>query len=202
MLTRLKPRLYDLGMRLAAPHMDPRRKALVAEAAGTVLELGVGTGQNLRFYDPGVRVIGVEPDSGMLEAAVRRADRVSASIQLVFGAGEGLPFRDGVFDQVVASLVLCSVASPARTLSEARRVLKPDGRLRFYEHIRSESAAWARMQDFITPVWKRLADGCCPNRATVQAVGQAGFVIESLEAFPLGPYPTRPQVVGVARPSS
>ena len=186
-------------MRLAGPRIDPRRKALVAEAAGKVLELGVGTGQNLRFYAPGVRVVGVEPDAGMLRAAVPRAASAPASIQLILGAGEALPFEDDAFDQVVASLVLCSVTSPTQVLTEVRRVLKPDGLLRFYEHVRSDSAGWARMQDLITPVWKRLADGCCPNRATVDAIQRAGFVVESLETFPLGLYPTRPQVLGVAR---
>lgn len=67
------------------------------------------------------------------------------------------------------------------------------------EHVRSPSPTWARVQDVITPVWSALAGGCHPNRATVEAIERAGFVVESLERFPLGPYPTRPQVIGTAR---
>lgn len=195
----LKARIYDFGMRLAGSRMDACRKALVAEARGHVLELGIGTGQNVRFYDSDARVIGVEPDRAMLQAAVARAATAAASVQLVLGLGEALPFRNDTFDQVVASLVLCSVASPAQTLSEVRRVLKPGGQLRFYEHVRSESAGWARVQDLAAPVWRRLADGCWPNRQTVAAIRQAGFEVESIEGFSLGPHLTRPQVLGVAR---
>ena len=186
-------------MRLAAPRMGPRRASLVAGARGNVLELGVGTGQNLGFYRSDVQVIGLEPDLAMLNRAIPRAAQAEASIQLVRGEGESLPFRDAVFDEVVVSLVLCSVASPSRTLSEVRRVLKLGGQLRFYEHVRSADRGWAWMQDRITPVWKRLADGCCPNRPTVEAIAQAGFALEEIERFPLGPYPTRPQVLGTAR---
>lgn len=78
-------------------------------------------------------------------------------------------------------------------------MLRSDGRLRFLEHVRSASAAWAQVQDLVTPVWRTVAGGCCPNRATVQTIENAGFLVESLDRFPLGPYPTRPQVIGVAR---
>ena len=89
--------------------------------------------------------------------------------------------------------------SQAVSLQEVWRVLKPGGRLRFMEHVRASSPGLAAMQDFVTPVWKAIADGCCPNRATVAAIEAAGFVIDSLEQYPLGPYPIRPQVRGTAR---
>ncbi len=78
-------------------------------------------------------------------------------------------------------------------------MLRPGGLLRFLEHVRSFSPAWARVQDVVTPVWTALAGGCHPNRATVEAVEQAGLVVESIDRFSLGPYPTRPQVLGIAR---
>lgn len=195
----LKPWLYDLSMRLAGARIDERREALASAAAGRVLELGVGTGQNLRFYGAQARVVAVEPDPAMLERAIPRAAAGVGDVVLVRAAGERLPFRDGVFDQVVVSLVLCSVGSPAETLGELRRVLKPGGSLRFYEHVRSDSPGWAAVQDLITPCWKRLVDGCCPNRPTVETIERAGFAVEQIERFPLGPYPTRPQVLGVAK---
>src|SRR5213596_2504914 len=117
----LKARVYDFGMRLARPSMDPRRQSLVGGAEGRVLELGIGTAQNLRFYRSTAQVIGLEPDEAMLDGAIARAADTRASARLVRGAGEALPFQSSSFDEVVASLVLCSVASPAQTLSEVRR---------------------------------------------------------------------------------
>jgi hypothetical protein len=78
-------------------------------------------------------------------------------------------------------------------------VLRPGGRLHFLEHVRSTSPAWAAVQDAVTPLWKRLVDGCCPNRPTVETIAGAGFAVESLQHEALGPYPTRPQVLGIAR---
>ena len=78
-------------------------------------------------------------------------------------------------------------------------MLRPGGRLHFLEHVRSASPTWAAVQDAVTPVWKRLVDGCCPNRPTVEVIAEAGFAVESLHRSSLGPYPTRPQVLGTAR---
>lgn len=78
-------------------------------------------------------------------------------------------------------------------------MLRPGGRLRFLEHVRSPNPTWARVQDFIDPAWNALAGGCHPNRATVEAIEQAGFAVESIERFTLGPYPTRPGVLAIAR---
>ena len=105
-MKRLKPFLFDLQMRMAAPRMDPRRKQVVSEARGRVLELGVGTGQNLRFYGPGVSVVGIEPDAGMLGRAIGRRDNLPGKVELIAATGEALPFKDGMFDEVVVTLVL------------------------------------------------------------------------------------------------
>jgi len=104
-----------------------------------------------------------------------------------------------VFDEVIATLVFCTIPSPSLSLAEVRRVLKPGGRLRFMEHVRSPDPGWARLQDFVTPIWRAMNDGCCPNRATVEAINQAGFVVESMERYAFGPYPVRPQVRGIVR---
>ena len=102
----MRPTLYDFSMRLASSELDPRRQALVRAARGRILELGVGTGQNLRFYDVSARVIGVDPDRGMMRRARRRSGSSPAHVQLVSAHGEKLPFFDGTFDEVVATLVL------------------------------------------------------------------------------------------------
>ena len=156
---RLFAALYDLGMWLAGKQLESRRRRVVEGVSGRTLELGIGTAQNARFYPRGAEIIGVDPDPAMLDRAGRRIREAPADLHLVAAAGEALPFRDGSFDDVVVTLALCSVESLDRTLEEARRVLKPGGRLRFFEHVRSESRGWARVQDAVTPAWRVIATG-------------------------------------------
>lgn len=149
------------------------RRWLAQGARGRVLDLGTGTGRMLPHYPPNVRVIGLDPSP----AALNRARRRAPSAPLVVGRAESLPFRDGAFDTVVGSLVLCSVADPARALAEVRRVLAPRGELRVVEHVRSARPWRARFQDRVQPAWTRLTGGCHPNRDTEAAVERAGFRI-------------------------
>lgn len=139
--------------------MDPRRKAIVEKVSGRALEIGIGTAQNARFYPPAASVVGVDPEFAMLARARRRVADCGTNVPLVAAAGEALPFADGSFDEVVVTLAFCSVSDPAQTLREVRRVLKPGGRLRFLEHVRSETPGWVRVQDALTPLWRRVAGG-------------------------------------------
>ncbi len=150
------------------------RDWLVKGARGRTLEVGCGTGRNLHRYPKDVPVVGVEPEREMIRAASARAP----GVPLVQASAEALPFRDGAFDTVVASLVFCSVPAPETGLSEVKRVLKPSGRLRMMEHVRSTRPWYARWQDFVQPAWTRFTGGCHPNRATEAAVEAAGFTIE------------------------
>ncbi len=149
------------------------RRWLVAGARGRTLDLGCGTGRNLPLYPSHVCAVGVDPGHDGLSRARRRAP----DALFVRAAAEALPFRDGVFDTVVAGLVLCSVSDPSRALAETRRVLRPDGELRALEHVRSRHPWGARWQDMIQPAWTWLAGGCHPNRDTERTVEAAGFVI-------------------------
>jgi ubiquinone/menaquinone biosynthesis C-methylase UbiE len=151
------------------------RRWLAQGARGRVLDLGTGTGRMLPYYPAAARVVGLDP----LPAALGRARRRARHVPLVVGRAESLPFRDGAFDTVVGSLVLCSVADPARVLAEVRRVLAPGGELRLVEHVRSARPWRARVQDWIQPAWTRLTGGCHPNRETEVAVERAGFRIRS-----------------------
>lgn len=199
-MPRVWPAFYDFTMGLSRRILEPRREQLVSSAAGNVLEVGIGTGLNLAFYPTAVQLIGVDPDLGMLARATERAAGWPfRPVRLVVATAEALPFLDASFDEVVASLVFCSVASPARSLVEVRRVLRVGGVLRFMEHVRSESRSWARVQDVVTPAWIACCGGCHPNRPTAETIEQAGFVIETIQHFALGPYPTRPQILGTAR---
>ncbi|MCL6641087.1 MAG: class I SAM-dependent methyltransferase [Candidatus Rokubacteria bacterium] len=149
------------------------RRWLAQGARGRVLDLGTGTGRMLPHYPPNLRVVGLDPSPAVLNRARRRSRRAP----LVVGRAESLPFRDGTFDTVVGSLVLCSVSDPARALAEVRRVLAPSGELRAVEHVRSARPWRARFQDWIQPAWTRLTGGCHPNRETETAVERAGFRI-------------------------
>jgi len=151
------------------------RRALVGGARGRVLDVGSGTGRNLPLLPDGTTVVALDPSLDALKRARRRAP----SVPLVVGRAEALPFRDGVFDTVLSGLVFCSVDDPQGGLAEVRRVLRPPGRLRMLEHVRSPVPWRARLQDLIQPLWTRAAGGCRPNRDTEVAVGRAGFQIEA-----------------------
>jgi ubiquinone/menaquinone biosynthesis C-methylase UbiE len=112
-------------------------------------------------------------------ASLLRARRRAPGVRLVQGRAEALPFRAGAFETVVSGLVFCSVADPAQSLAEVRRVLRPQGALRMLEHVRARRAGVARFQDSIQPVWTWLTGGCHPNRDTERAVEAAGFGIEA-----------------------
>lgn len=192
--------LYD---RLAAPaqRWEARyREELCAGARGAVLELGAGTGLNFAHYRAARGVVAVEPEPHMLRRAARRAGEAPVPVSLVAAVAEALPFRDGTFDAVVCSLVLCSVRDLGRALGECRRVLAPGGELRLYEHVRSPRPLLARLQDALDRPWRWVAGGCHPNRDTVAALRAWGFEVE-VRAFdpPVPGGCFLPHVLGVAR---
>jgi SAM-dependent methyltransferase len=187
------PRL--LGCACSAPPMMKQRAKIVPKAQGRVLELGVGMGLNLRFYDPAqVReVIGVDP-SPELRAVAQAAERDPAlKVRVEDGDAEALPFEAASFDTVVCTFTLCSVCTPARALGEARRVLKPSGRLLFCEHGLAPDAGVARWQRRIEPVWKRIAGGCHLTRPVTSAIQAAGFTVEAFDTMYV---PGTPRIAG------
>jgi ubiquinone/menaquinone biosynthesis C-methylase UbiE len=103
-------------------------------------------------------------------------------VEISPAGAEALPFPDASFDTVVSTLVLCTVPDQEAALDEVRRVLRPDGRLLFIEHVRAAGAA-ARWQDRLEPLWRRLLGGCHPDRETVAAIEEAGFEIDLFESF-------------------
>jgi ubiquinone/menaquinone biosynthesis C-methylase UbiE len=166
-----------------------------------VLEIGAGTGLNLPRYRHASHVTVVEPDTTYARRLRERAAAARVPVDVVIGKAEQLAFRDEAFDHVVASLALCSVDDLDAVLGELRRVLRAGGSLAFLEHVRSESARRARWQDRLTPVQRRLADGCHLNRDTPSAIERAGFELVELERFELPPgHPLiKDAVQGVAR---
>ena len=158
-----------------------RQRARLAEAAtGRVLEMGAGTGLNLSHFVNAAEVVAIDPDPHMLQRAKRRANDAPCPVHLEVLSGENMRFGDDEFDTVVISLILCTIPDPGVALREAHRVLKPDGSLIFLEHIRSPHTNTAKLQDWITPYWRRVAGGCHTNRSTLETIEAGGFEITKL----------------------
>lgn len=157
-----------------------RRRRMAGQSRGRVLEIGVGTGLNLGHFTDAEAVVGVDPDGHMLRRASRRAGECPCPVTFIQASAHDLPLRDGSFDTVVVSLSLCTIPDPAAALGEIRRVLSPTGSLVFLEHVRSDHPTTARLQDGITPLWKKVAGGCHANRATLDVIESEGFEIQSL----------------------
>lgn len=197
--------VYDrLTRPLEREVLAPRRAQLLTELTGEVLDVGAGTGANLAHLTNASRVVAVEPSAAMRRRLTRRLHQARAPVRVDDACAEALPYRDESFDAVVFTCVLCSVDDPDRALREARRVLRPEGRLVILEHVRGSGrlAAW---QDHVTPLWSRVAGGCHPNRDVAAAAARAGFALQHRESFDPFPrlVPTRPMLaaVGVAAPT-
>jgi SAM-dependent methyltransferase len=202
-------RFYDrLTARTERGGLGDLRRELLSSASGRVLELGAGTGHNLEHYTDAVtELVLAEPDPNMarlLRERLAKDGTAAGNPTVIEAPAEELPFDDGSFDTVVATLVLCTVENPARALAEARRVLVEGGRFLYLEHVRSARPGLARWQDWFERPWGWVAGGCHPNRPTDQLLAGAGFWIDSLERdkLPKAPPLVRPMIRGVAiRPS-
>jgi len=163
----------------SAPPMMKQRAKVVPRAEGRVLELGIGMGLNLALYDPGkvTSVTGVDPAPELRAVAEAAPRDPRLSVKVEDGTAEALPFEDASFDCVVCTFTLCSVHTPAKALSEARRVLKPGGRFLYCEHGLAPDPGVAKWQRRIEPVWKALAGGCHLTRPITTAIEAAGFKV-------------------------
>ena len=170
--------LYDPLMGLVdKAGMADRRRRLVAEARGEVVEVGGGTGRNLPYYRDVDRVVVLEPDRSMRTRLLERIDAAAVPVEVHESGIEDTTLPDGFADTVVVSLVLCSVESPAVALAEIKRVLKPDGRLLFLEHV-AVPGLRGRVQSVMTPLWSRTAGaGCHLDRPTLESIRSAVFAI-------------------------
>jgi ubiquinone/menaquinone biosynthesis C-methylase UbiE len=179
------------------------RDRALAGLTGRVIEVGAGNGMNFRHYpDTVTEVVAVEPENNLRALAERAAASSPVPVKVVAGHGDALLFDDASFDAAVVSLVLCSVPEPQHFLGEVRRVLKPGGELRFFEHVRSARPLLGVFQDVITPVWSAIGGGCHLNRDSRAAIEAAGFEIDDLDRFTYAPLkfvPPHAHILGRAR---
>ncbi len=176
------------------------KQALFADLQGTILEIGPGTGNNLRFFPPDAHWVGVEPNPYMypyLVQSIHALGRREENFRILAGDTQGvrLPAENGSMDAVVSTQVLCSVHNPDGIMNEILRVLKPGGKLAFIEHVAAPAGTGLRrLQDFLQPLWSLVTCGCHPNRETWVTIGQAGFSQVNLERYnhpeggPVGPH--------------
>lgn len=177
------------------------RRRTAGRARGDVLEIGGGTGINLRFYPGDVNLTMVEPNPHMVPRLRRRAKRHNVQLTVVPDYGEELSFEDASFDTVVTSLVLCTVKDLDKVIGEARRILRPGGSFYFYEHVQSHNPRRQRFEDLLNPYWKWATAGCNLNRDIESAIRRAGFSHVDVDEFDLsikGVPLTLPNIVGTA----
>jgi ubiquinone/menaquinone biosynthesis C-methylase UbiE len=159
------------------------RAKVLAQTPGLVLEIGIGTGLNLPHYMPQHDLVGIDPDASMLGRARRRAARLSCVVQWCQARAEALPFKDASFDTVVGTLVFCTIPDPPQAFREVLRVLRPGGGVLLLEHVRGPQPLVAYLQDRLTPIWKRLCDGCHLNRETLATASATGVRIRRVEPY-------------------
>ena len=142
---------------------------------GTVLEIGAGTGANLHHLPPGTTLYALEPSRRMHGRLLRRANAAGVDVTVLPTGAEQIPLPDASVDEVICSLVLCTVAEPDVVLDEVRRVLRPGGRFRFVEHVAASRGVRAVVQRAIRRPWGWLFEGCDPHRHTAETIRRAGF---------------------------
>lgn len=174
-----------------------------------VVDVGIGTGPNLRFLPRGVQVVGVDPNEYMWPYAMAKASSNGIDLRLVEGVCEKLPLEDTCYDFVIVTLTLCSVQNPSQAVSEILRVLKPGGTLIFIEHVLADPSrpVFRAAQRLLNPLQVAFADGCHLNRDTariLQTAKEPGFSEIKYDEFDVGGVlnPIRPHIVGYARKAS
>jgi len=200
---RVLPYLIHLSMRQG--NLATYRQRLLSAAEGRILEIGVGSGHNFRYYSERANhVIGLDPSPKLLSMAREtiRSQAFPFPVELLQASAEAIPLRSGSLDTVVTTWTLCTIPNVTSALAEMCRVLKPDGRFLFVEHGLSPDPAVRRWQDRLTPIWKRISGGCHLNRAISQLVQDAGFRIDRIETgYMKGLQPMTYMYEGFARPA-
>lgn len=175
------PYVIDLACGMKA--VNRQRSKVVPQASGRILEIGIGTGLNLKHYQADLvdELTGLDPEMAMHRLAKKRLAQSGLQADLLGLDAQSIPIDDNQFDSIVCTYTLCTIPDPNSALLEMRRVLKPDGKLLFCEHGKAPDAKVARTQDRLNPLWQRFAGGCNLNRAIPDLLTDAGFNVDKLE---------------------
>ncbi|GEN44558.1 class I SAM-dependent methyltransferase [Alkalibacillus haloalkaliphilus] len=181
-MSKLVPKFYDLIMAPIEKNRFKRvRSGLLSHATGHVLEIGSGTGVNFPLYQNAQSVTAIEPDETMKERSMEKVFNSKVPIEVRLAYAENLPFVENQFDCIVVTLALCTIQDVNHALSEARRVVKPGGQVMFFEHVRLNHSIVGKVQDVLTPFWKKVAGGCHLNRNSLTLIKEAGFEVVEVE---------------------
>ena len=184
------PHLIDYTCGMGA--VMKTRKQIVPLAEGRVLEIGIGSGLNLSFYDPAkvTVIVGVDPSAAMQKLAQQRAAQISIPVEMIALELGQIQATDASFDSIVCTFTLCTIPDAMAALQEMRRVLKPGGKLLFSEHGLAPDLPVVRWQNRLTPLWKPFSGGCHLNRDIPALIRAGGFNIGQLDSSYLkGPRP-------------
>ncbi|MGW2343261.1 class I SAM-dependent methyltransferase [Streptomyces sp. NPDC001661] len=198
-------RYYAQAIERVEPVLAPLRSELVAGLSGRVLEIGAGTGAGFGHYPATVsEVVAIEPERTLRRIALDAAQRVDVPVDVVPGVAEALPVKSEAYDAVVLSTVLCSVRSVDRALREVRRVLRPGGEVRFFEHVRAPGRGMRLVQGALDrTVWPLCVGGCHLRRDALGSLRAAGFELGAHRTLTMpGHGPRQPMsycVLGTAR---
>jgi len=194
--------LYDnyilpkfLNCACSSKPINYQRQKVVPLAKGKVLDIGIGSGLNIPFYnsDKIDKVIGIDPSHELIELAKELANDSKAFIELVIGSAESIPYPDNFFDTVLVTYTMCTIPNVAIANKEMWRVLKDDGRLIFCEHGLAPDKKISKWQNRIDPFWGKIAGGCHLNRDIQKLITDAGFSFESLDKMYI---PSTPKFAG------
>ena len=184
------PHLIDFACGMGA--VMKTRAQIVPQAVGRVLEIGIGSGLNLSFYDPAKVsvIVGVDPSAAMQKLAQQRAAQISIPVEMIALELGQIQAADASFDSIVCTFTLCTIPDAMAALQEMRRVLKPGGKLLFSEHGLAPDLPVVRWQHRLTPLWKPFSGGCHLNRDIPALIRAGGFSIGQLDSSYLkGPRP-------------
>lgn len=175
--------------------MMKQREKIVPMAEGRVLEIGMGSGLNIPYYDPAKveMVWGLEPSEGMREKARPRVEAAPFEVQWLGLPGEEIPLEDHSVDCIVLTFTLCTIPDWLTALKQMRRVLKPGGKLLFSEHGKAPDSNVIKWQNRLNSSWKVIAGGCNVNRPIPEMIEEGGFTIDTMESMYL---PSTPKFVG------
>tara|TARA_R110001592_G_scaffold321338_1_gene599814 strand:+ start:1525 stop:2139 length:615 start_codon:yes stop_codon:yes gene_type:complete len=159
-----------------------QREKIVPQAEGRILEVGMGSGLNIAYYNPDKveKLWGLEPSIGMREKAKSRVAAAAFDVEWLDLPGEEIPLDNKSVDTIVLTYTLCTIPDWLTAVKQMRRVLKPGGTLLFSEHGKAPDDAVKKWQDRINPFWMKIGGGCHLNRDIPLLLTEGGFHIKEM----------------------